>query len=287
MVKILIFILKTLSKFPRFFHVGLSEFIYRMIRLFGYRRAVINTNLEIAFPEKTKEEKRKIRIEFYKIFADYVVEFIMLFNIDKSKMVGKYIFEENFELLNKFKEEGCPTFALAGHIFNWEWIALLVDYFPQKYMYAIYKPLKNKELDQYLDQLRFSLGGQGIPMNDAGKKILSHPDNRNAFYYFLVDQSPKLKEKNYSVTFFGKETLAFFGYETLARKINAGVVYVEAEKLGLGKYIYHLKELKPKSESFEKDELVTLFYHELEKSIRRHPSNWLWSHRRWKHQLSN
>ncbi len=282
MVKFGIFLLKVLSRLPMGVLKAFSTFLYFIVRLLGYRRKVIMTNLEIAFPEKSHQERRKIRIEFYRIFADYLVEFILLFSLHKDRWVGTRIFEENISLLNKIKSEGRPTFALAGHRFNWEWIAILVDYFPQEHMYAVYKPLKNKELDKEIDALRFRLGGKGIATKEATRYILAHKNNADALYYFLVDQSPKRGKIKAHTEFFGKKTKVFNGYENLIKKTKGGVVYVEAEKLGFAQYIYHFKEIKPIGEEFEEGELVETFYRELEASIRKHPANWLWSHRRWK-----
>ena len=42
--------------------------------VFKYRRAVIDENLEIAFPDLDKDEKRKIRRKFYFHFTDLFIE---------------------------------------------------------------------------------------------------------------------------------------------------------------------------------------------------------------------
>ncbi len=287
MVKIGIFILKVLSRLPRFILVFFSYLIYGVLRIIGYRRKVIEQNLQIAFPEKSEKERKKIKREFYRIFGDYFIEFIMLFSVNKDKLVGKAIFSENVELLNKIKSENRPAFALAGHIFNWEWVSLLVDFYPQENMYGVFKPQKNKDLDKALEDLRFSLGGKGIATKKFSNYVLNHPNNADSLYYLIVDQSPKQGKKiKEFTTFFGRKTAVFAGFEILIRKTKGGVVYVEAEKLGLGKYIYHFKELTPKGEQFEKGEIIELFYKELEESIRQRPANWLWSHKRWKIQDS-
>ena len=53
----------------------LSDILYLIgYRLLGYRRKVVFNNLEIAFPEKSLAERKKIAGKFYHNFIDSFIE---------------------------------------------------------------------------------------------------------------------------------------------------------------------------------------------------------------------
>ena len=65
MNRILLLILKFYALFPmRMLSIGALKITF-FLRLFEYRKSVINQNLKLSFPEKSKQEIRKIKNEFY------------------------------------------------------------------------------------------------------------------------------------------------------------------------------------------------------------------------------
>jgi KDO2-lipid IV(A) lauroyltransferase len=57
----------------------LSDGIYVLVYyIFGYRKKVVMSNLAIAFPEKTEQEKVRIAKDFYRNFIDTFIETIKL-----------------------------------------------------------------------------------------------------------------------------------------------------------------------------------------------------------------
>ena len=70
-----------------------------------YRRGVIRMNLRNSFPEKTDEELREIEQDFYKQFADNIVETAKLLHIS-DKQVDRRIKVECGEIVDRLIEEG-------------------------------------------------------------------------------------------------------------------------------------------------------------------------------------
>ena len=59
-----------------------SDFLYLIIYyVIGYRRKVVRENLLKAFAEKSDDERLVIERQFYKHFADYMVETIKILHI--------------------------------------------------------------------------------------------------------------------------------------------------------------------------------------------------------------
>ncbi len=103
-------------------------------------------------------------------------------------------------------------------------------------------------------------------------------------YQFGADQSPMRHKIEYWSTFMNQDAAIFLAPERLAKEFNLAVVYLDLQKMGRGKYniSYHLITDDPKSTDpyFITEEYVK----QLETAINKNPSNWLWSHKRWKNK---
>ena len=101
---------------------------------------------------------------------------------------------------------------------------------------------------------------------------------------FVSDQSPRLTSTHLWVNFLNQETAVFTGTERIAKKVDAAVFFVDITKKKRGHYLCQLRPLTSDARSYPDYQLTEVYMQELEKMIRRNPSIWLWSHRRWKHK---
>ena len=122
MGKLLFFIfLLPLSWLPLGLLYRIAYLIYFLLyRIFGYRKEVVRQNINASFPELEKEAKRQITKDFYKHFADIVVEGIKNLSISKYSLEKRYKIR-NPELVNRYYEAGKSIILCAGHINTWEW----------------------------------------------------------------------------------------------------------------------------------------------------------------------
>src|SRR5688500_6498465 len=86
-----------------FFSSGIYGLLYYIV---GYRRDIVKYNLQIAFTEKTVEERKKIEKQFYKNFVDNFIETLKLFS-GGGKFAAKHfsadatLMEEQYRKGNK------------------------------------------------------------------------------------------------------------------------------------------------------------------------------------------
>ena len=81
-----------------FFHYCLSGFLYGIsyvayvliYYIMGYRKEVVMANLEIAFPEKSFDERKLIAKKFYKNFTDSFIEIIKLLSISPAQLHKRF-----------------------------------------------------------------------------------------------------------------------------------------------------------------------------------------------------
>ena len=84
--------------------------------------------------------------------------------------------------------------------------------------------------------------------------------------------------------FFGKEVPVFMGAEKLARKMNIPILFCNMQKSDNHKYIISFELLQEDFEQVSEGGITKQYFNRLEQQISQEPSQWLWSHRRWKHK---
>jgi KDO2-lipid IV(A) lauroyltransferase len=108
------------SILPHRLFYGLSDiacfFIYRV---FGYRRKVVQENLNLVFPDKSADEIHRIEKEFYKHLCDMFLEMVKTMNLSKEAVAKKYHLVNPEVLLEIEKERS--IIILCAHYANWEW----------------------------------------------------------------------------------------------------------------------------------------------------------------------
>ena len=68
----------------------------------------------------------------------------------------------------------------------------------------------------------------------------------------------------------------------MARKFKYPVVYINMRRIKRGYYELFFDEIAEPPFDGEENYILANFAEKLEQDIRRNPSDWLWSHKRWK-----
>lgn len=274
-----------LSLLPMWVLYLLSDGIHFLIyRVFGYRMGVVMQNLQIAFPEKTVIERKKIARKFYRNLIDTFIEMIKMLSASDAFLQKR--FSGNWDLLNEWHSSGRAAHVHMGHTFNWEWGNYIAG---KKLLYkfiGVYMPFKNKAMNRLFLKIRSQGGTLLIPATPAKAYISSfHPHRRSQYLIGLAaDQSPGDPSKSYWLNFFGKPTAFVTGPEKGARGQNLPVFfcYISKPRRGYYNIVFTLAEEDPKN--LKEGELTVRFARYLEEVITRLPDMWLWSHRRWKRE---
>jgi KDO2-lipid IV(A) lauroyltransferase len=247
--------------------------------VFMYRRDVVLGNLQIAFPEKTEAERKKIARKFYQYFTDTFIECIKAISISKRTLEKKNT--GSYELINGLIDKGYNINVLGGHQFNWEYGSLLYSLHLKIPLSAIYIPITNKIVDKIFYNIRTRYGAVFISSADFRDRM----ETLTKKQYILAlgaDQNPTNPQHAYWIRFFGHPTPFVTGPEKGAIKNNAAVVYVGFKKIRRGYYHFEPLLLAENSAGMKEGELTCLYRDALENAIKNDPANYLWSHRRFK-----
>lgn len=264
---------------------GLSDGIHFLIyRLFGYRMGVVMQNLQIAFPEKSINERKKIARKFYRNLIDTSIETIKMLSAS-DEFLQKRV-SGNWEVINHWHGSGRAVHVHMGHTFNWEWGNYIAG---KKLLYkflGVYMPVKNQALDRLFKKIRSRSGTVLLPATPTKDFVASfHPYRETQYLIGLaVDQSPGDASKAYWLNFFNKKTAFVTGPEKGASAKNLPVFfcYITKPKRGYYDIVFTLAEENP--QSLKEGELTVRLARYLEKVITHFPDMWLWSHRRWKRE---
>ena len=277
------FIIYQISRLPLSVLYIFSDFLFFLLyTIIGYRRRVIRTNLEKSFPEKSAQEIKQIHKEFYQNFCDYLVETLKSFSISQEELDERFTYS-NLEVFHEIKKEKKNVMLMCGHIFNWEWFIGTVKHLPSRDTAAVYHKIRNPFWNDKINAMRGRFGTKALDMKDVLRVMMKTPNDGETTYLFVADQSPKKSAVHYFMPFLNQNTPVFNGFDKIARRKDMAVVFCQTEKIKRGHYHTTFIRIEPQQDTFEENEIVHQFFHLLENNLKKNPSNWLWSHKRWKY----
>jgi KDO2-lipid IV(A) lauroyltransferase len=285
----LIFFLNLTSRlvfaFPSKIIYGFSQCIAWFLEyVIKYRKKVITQNLSNAFPNLPLTKIKQIKSEFYRNLSDQFVEMLMMGANSYDFIEKKY--QIDVTELNQLYEEGKSVLMVLGHQFNWEWGLWILCKKTKFHVQGVYMPIKNATLDAWLLKIRGKYGAEMVPAQQV-RTLLKPSTDKPTLTLIIGDQSPANLDNCSWLNFLHQETAFINAYEKIARKRKMAVVFIEVIKKAKGQYFTPYYVFTKDASLLEPEEIVKNFVKFLEKSIQNNPSNWLWSHRRWKHKRFN
>ncbi len=275
---------KILSLFPLRMLYIFSDFVAWLAHdIVKYRRKVVTDNLRSSFPEKSEEEINDITKKFYSFLADYFVETVKLASMSPRQM-RKRLTVSGIEEINNDVRAGKSVSLMLGHYCNWEWVSSLplhID--PCARCGQIYHPLENKGSDRAFYKLRTRFHATNITMADTLKILTDWKRNgETSVVGYIADQVPGYHAIHLFLDFLHHDTPVFTGAERISRMLGASVYYADMTRPKRGYYNLKIEKITDDAAKEKRFEVTRKYFAMLERSIRRHPEYWLWSHRRWK-----
>jgi len=263
----------------------ISDIFYFIgFKLFKYRVELVKTNIELAFPDKSQNEVEKIVRDFYKNFFDIILETIKILSISEPELKRRMA-KGDVSVLDNYYKQNKSIILAFGHFGNWELgaISYQVEDFPHGK--GVYKPVNNQFFNELMIKIRTRFGGGVYAMEDTVAKIRANMDELSAIG-LIADQNPS-NHNAYWYKLLGRETPVFTSIEMFAKRFDFPVVYYKIDRLGRGMYQYSAELLCDKPSETKKFEITHKYIHLIERDIKEGPSNWLWTHNRWKRKKTD
>ena len=257
-----------------------ADFFYFItFKVLKYRLDVVRDNLKKCFPEKSPEELKRIEKLSYKNLSQITVESLKAFTMSEKQIYARHKVINEDEIRNIYENHG-GIIALPNHYGNWEWGALSCMQLQWPGI-ALYKPLSNKYLNNYIKTNRSRLGTELVSIYETARCFVLNKDKKKN-YVMASDQSPSNLKKSHWINFLGRDTAFLHGPELYAKKYNYPAVFVDIQRVKRGYYELELTILADEPQKLKDGEITKRLAIKLEEVIRKKPENWLWSHKRWK-----
>lgn len=277
------FILRSVAKLPFPVLYALSSFTAFVLQyIVKYRAKVIHENLQNSFPEKSAAEIKQITKDFFLNLTDVSFESLKLVAISKEEL-QKRVKITNIDLPISILDNGQSHLGLTSHLCNWEWLLQICAIESNYPIDAVYKPVHNLKMDEFIYNLRARFGAHPVAMKDTLRELIKNRKTVRSIA-MVADQTPPHSEIQHWAMFLNQYTAFYVGGDKIGGAMQMPVLFVSMKRIKRGYYDVTFEILKSLPISKEGHEVTQLFIDRLEACIKEQPSNWLWSHKRWKHK---
>jgi KDO2-lipid IV(A) lauroyltransferase len=277
-------VVKPLGALPRLLAralaIALAQIIYV---LHGKLRRVGLRNLQLAFPEMSPRDRRKL---VRKVFTSLGRQFAEVCRFPRytAQNVSEVVIYDGFENFDRASQRGKGVLFLTGHLGGWELSAFAHSLYGHP-LYFVMRPLDNPYLDALVRRYRTLHGNTPILKHDPARELL-RAIKQGSTVGILMDTNMTPPEGVF-VDFFGMPACTASGLARIALRTDAAVVpgFTLWDPV-LRKYRLRFDPPVPlvRTGNNEQDILANTqrFTKVIEDFVRRYPDQWLWVHRRWK-----
>lgn len=273
--------LKPLSWLPMRALLVFSDVLYFILyRILGYRKAVVRSNLQGSFPEKTERELRQLERQFYVHLCDLLAESIRLFSYSKAEAEARYVLK-NPEAFQPYLNHPKGVVLVSSHMNNWEWACTgLPGQLPLPIV-GVYLQLSNPWFEAKMRQARGRYGM--VLVHTKLAQAFFNESTQPHIYLLAIDQSPTFARQVYWTEFLNRETAVPIGAERFARAADMPVLYINKRKVARGRYELWIDHLfDPPLAHVPEGAILEAGTRKIADEIAREAQHWLWTHKRWK-----
>ena len=263
-------------------------------RFSGGLRRVAHRNLEIAFPEKSADERETIARASFQNLGRVLAELARFSSSTSDDLKGLIEFQfdskeslespERLEFEAK-RAEGRGILLVGPHLGNWEIGVFAYSAFREPLTYLA-RPLDNPLIEDFTVGLRSRFGNRAIDKNNSMRAAVSVL-RRGEVLGILPDVNV-LHRDGVFVPFFGTLACTTSGVAMLSMRTNALILpmcCVWNKETGKYNVFYGDRAIEPPNTGDRHRDVLEMtaqMTEEMEKFIRAHPEQWMWIHKRWK-----
>ena len=286
--------MKTIKYFFEFIIISLLFLVYKILglkissfisgKLFEFfgplfrSKQIIKSNIQRAIPQINLQEMNNIKKNMWNNYGRTLSEYMFLKNFRNNKLKSN-IQLEGGEILEQIKNEKTPVIFVSGHFSNFELMAMQIEKCGVD-LVTIYRPLNNIFMNSTMENIRTKyICKKQIKKGMTGIRQMIQFFKKNYSIAIMIDQRVS---EGINSNLCGRPALTTTIPAQMVRKFGCDIVPIYIERIN--KFSYKMKVFKPitfkKEDSLENiTNHLTLW---LEKMIKNNPSQWIWTHNRWK-----
>jgi KDO2-lipid IV(A) lauroyltransferase len=252
-------------------------------RLLKRLRQTGERNLQLAFPEKSKQERDRILRLLYRNLGYQLAEFCQMpgYTPEVARGLIRYDGLENYLAA---RAAGKGVLVLTGHLGAWELSSFhhsLMGY-P---MGMVIRRLDNPLVDAFVNRIRCQHGNRVLHKDDFARGLIA--SMRAGETVGILMDTNMTPPQGVFVPFFGRMAATASGLARVALKTGAAVVpgfllWEEAERMYVLRFGERIALADTGNSEADAVTNTARFTAVIESYIRQYPDQWLWMHRRWK-----
>ena len=256
---------------------SLAYFVSRGLRRTGER------NLQLAFPEKSSEEREQIVRGCFRSLGRQLGVFSKFAHGSVESLL-KVIEISGLEHYEKLKAENKGVVFFTAHLGAWELLPLCSSLRGNP-LNVVVRRLDNPKVEELVEQIRSRWGNQTLDKLSAGRQMIKALRSGEALG--LLTDLNTLDDEAIFVDFFGVPAATNFMVAKLALRTKSPIMPMFAPwDKNLRKFDLQVSppvdvEITG-NEDLDVRNLTLQLSKITEEKIRRYPDQWLWIHKRWK-----
>ena len=248
-------------------------------------RHVAWVNLNIAFPELSSREQRRIARRSFQNTARNLLEVSRLSSLSSRNIsaLAQYDAQCGLNNLRAAQAKGKGILYLTGHFSAWELLptAHALYGYPLNF---ITRPLDNPYLERFISDTRQASGNTVISKRNSARPLLEKI-KKGEGVGILIDQNTMAQDGIFC-DLFGIPAATTTSLALFALRTEAPVLpgYLTSFRNGhyTIKFLPPLELSRSGDMSRDLESNTRLFNQVIEQIIREQPETWLWGHKRWK-----
>ncbi|HEX3436296.1 MAG TPA: lysophospholipid acyltransferase family protein [Pseudacidobacterium sp.] len=240
-------------------------------------------NLELAFPEKSLEERQQILQKLYRNLGWQLAEFCQMPSYTREN-TQSFIRYDGLENYLAARAKGKGVLIVTGHLGAWELSSFYHSLMGYP-MSMVIRRLDNARVDSLVNGIRCLHGNRVLHKDDFARGLLAAM--RHGETVGILMDTNMTPPQGVFVPFFGKQACTASGLARVALRTGAavlpGFMLWEASEQ---KYVLHFgEEIEMTCTGDDDADAITNTARctaAIEAYVRRYPDQWLWVHRRWK-----
>jgi KDO2-lipid IV(A) lauroyltransferase len=250
----------------------------------GIRRGVVERQIAAAFPGLDAAGVARIARDSYRNLGRVAIEATLLSRGSAKDVLDLFHPSPSWSVAERALARGRGLIFVAGHLGNWELSGAYVAARGVP-VHAIARGMANPLSDAFFRRTRERLGMHIVHDRDAVRRVPRVLREGHAVG-ILADQATVGLASTF-VPFFGRPAKTPRGAAVFALRGDVPIVLIQAVRQADGLYEFVAEEI-PVTHSADRerdiDDIIVRFTQALERLVRRHPGQYFWQHRRWKHQ---
>ena len=243
---------------------------------------VAHKNLRICFPEKSKEWVEKTARRSLVEYLKSMLESPYLYRVSK-KNINKLINNvHNKNIIEECAKENNGIIFMTPHHGSWELSGLFVA--SKIKTYTMFKPLRNKILNDFVYLGRQSQGATLVETDNTGVKKLLKAIKNNYGIGILPDHTPKINQGVMS-NFYGIPANTTSLIYKLGKKNKVPLVYIYSERLPDSKgFDIHLGVINNSFYDLDEIKAADQLNKTIEDLVNKNIPQYLWSYERFRNR---